>query len=1296
MEKEARVSLTFVSISFIIAIFFTVLAMAVPSFHTYGDNNETYLEEDQSPFFTYNFSANVTNAALDPINYSILEIKSDIHSSEDPSFYYWITLDPDTGVMYINASQDNETGRLNFSIFVSDEDNLGESRPFYFIINATNDFPNFTNIALEYNLTENINFIDYINATDEEEYYPIFFDINFTSCSLASWSTRDPNNCTLLSLVNVTNLSAIMNYTPSRDDAGNYTANISIRDYGNSSTCPYNFCSQDYQENKTRYYSEIIVFNVLSALLINVTDCQNAIFLENQSNTCQINVSAQDSDNTLNMSSLAILRNFPAGTISNTSWFFSPNESIATNFVKTVEINFTPQKTEVGNWTINFTVKDINSGENITEQIFIYVNRTYNDAPEIYNISSFTVSTNQTRVVNITVHDDDLLIPDKNVTGGGFNESMTFNVTVLNQSNHSQILPLQGFDIEIINMPLSGTNKTEAKIEFTPNSSEVGNYTINITVNDYDNSTHFTMFNISIITNNAPVWNETLDPIVEVKMDEDDELYLNISLNVTDPDGDALNFTFSSDSTFTAFTSSFNTTDGILNFSVDPPADADVGYHNVTITASDGYLTATQEFNFTIQNIPDNSTFGTFSAVNASLTTLTSGGNLTAQEGNATSLNFFINDDDFAIPEAQKVNFYKESITINLTIEGKNTTLFTFSRSSGFPTESPARTRFESNVFTPSQSDIGFYNITVNATSSNNESIIFTINLTIVNAADNPVLDSIGNRNYSILETIYIDFSATDNEDINETAPGSNITFTITNLTDGGGFLNFSSLNASSGILNFSINQTNAGHWTFNISVNDSSDLRDSEIINISIYDYPVILSPIQSFIFNMIENVSIELNFIVNSTIGYSTNETINYTLYINGIERNSTLGNSNGTAFLWDFYPNFTDETTCSGAVNITLNVSNLKLSNETSWTLNVNYTNHPLQLSNNISDTTGGATISLTLSDYFTDHDATDSCRNQTIGFTRTTLKSSGGTITTSITNWTADVTPSISFTASSSAEANYTITAFEYTNDTYSSAILGNTTSNNFTVEHIISITTVTTPSGGGGSSVRTKPVSLKILVPDPISAKRKDKLIIPLGVWNNGEVELREIVLSSVVAKDGLLRSDLISSFDISFIDKLKIGERRNVTLIVDIDTQATGLFEITITGTVKDPEYTDFAKIFIEIEEEEDVLEIIIFTEELIIGNPECAELKELIDEAKALAEQGETELARIKTEEVLSACKRAIAQPPSSRALGRLRDQLFNYISFTAIIAFTLGLLYYYYKRYKLKKAMAGYEQNL
>jgi len=1274
--KERENFLIFAGLLFLVLLLGFVLAIA-PTWQ--GSDVNYTLNEDTN--YYHDLRENITgynndvSFAIDTESNITWTNSSGIYNVSKDDVSNWISiLDSITGNFSINATFDNQTGFFIIPIQATnttDEEFTGTN--FEFIINATNDAPEFLNLNNTYNLTQEQGFLEYINATDEEEHFPLFFNISFfNNCSLADWSERGAGNCSIFNLTSASDNSSLMNFTPVRNDVGVYWANVSVMDNGNNSLCPHGYCDNDtYQQNKTSY--EIIKFNVFSILEINVTDCQDKIFQENVTGTCQINITTNGENDSLNISSYAFLRNYD-GSVSNTSWFYAENSTNATNFIKTITINITPDKTEVGNWTINFTVLDLSFDENATEQIYVYVNRTYNDAPELVNIADKDTSINLVTRINLTVYDDDLLIPDKNESYGGYNETITFDITILNQTNLSEELSLNGFDVEILNMPVSGTNTTEAKIEFTPNSTEAGNYTINITASDEESSVDYKTFNLTIIDNEAPVWNESLQ--TEFSVWEDNETYLNLSQNITDPDGDSLTFSFTNDTEFPSF--SLNSTTGIINFT---SLDADVGQHLVNITVSDGYLTNSSVFSFTVYNINDTPVIGTPLLVdNASVD---ANSNVNATEDNYTKLTLYVYDDDFKIPSGQK-SFYNESLTINLTIEGNNENLFNFTITDTSPI---GNLSIYEAIFTPNKTDVGDYNVTINATDLNSESDTLSFNLTITEINHNPVLTALTNQTSAVNRTVYYDINASDIEDGNESTGNLTFSYDFLNGTD---FINNNEtiFNFTTGVLNITFNSTQGGSYNINITVNDSTGLEDYETFWIYVYDLPNITFPVSSENFSLQENVTSNLTFRANHSVAdnltylfyidnivYSNSTDFNYTSLILR-ENQSYYGND--TNLTWSFMPNFSDET-YGNFKNLSLIVypSNTELENRTelnktiNWNINITHTNSPVEFSDNIGDKQAdyNTEITIDLTQYFSDVDYSDNYYNQDVDFTINS-NSSSSSISSSVSNWVLTLSSSIAV----SELLNIT------GNDSSS-----NDTSNNFIVQFTTPTTTpVPTPSGGGSRKV---PVSLKIIMPGPLSVYEEDRIEVPITLHNTGSRALFGIDLTSVVAKDGIIRDDITVSFDKSSFSSLDIGEKKNLTMTVYINTEEAGTFEITVNATVQTPDYHDWGKLYITVEEEEDLWEMLLFTEEFIAENPECIELKEIVNEAKKYFNEGKFDLARQKAEEAIDACKIAISQPRSLKAKKEVGEKIFEFLVIAMLFDFMIGFSYYFYKRVKLKR---------
>lgn len=1273
---------------------------------------EGFLNEDQEPVYTYNFSQNVTGSIQGNVTFSIYDIVSSnsLHSGFEIEDFYWIFINSSTGIMTLNSTNDNETSYFNISIQVVDDSSQGTTVASFFTVNATNDAPNFTNINSTYNLTQSDFFSRYLNATDEEEHYPLNFTIIFNeTCTHASWSGRNANeNCSLFDLgfdlINSSNTSALMNFTPSRNDVGVYYANISVMDSGENYDCPHIYCDNStYEQNKTFYYSEIVVFNIKANLEINASDCQNKIFNESAEGTCEINITTINSGDSLNISSNALLRNYDDSYILNNSWFHANESTTASNFVKTITINVTPTKNEIGNWSINFSAIDGNLNQD-SELVYIQVNRnaSLDDVPNLDALSNQEMSINENKRFNFSVYDNDFLIPDKNQSYGGYSETTTFHVNITNKSNGVP-MTITGFatsNIVIEYMPsISGgklTNHTTAYAQFTALESEVGEYFINITAQDQANQNHSQTFDLTILNNSFPYWNVPLE--TNFTINENETLALNLSQNVSDNDEDSLTFTYEllNGESFASFSVS---SVGIINFTAN---DSDVGSHLVNIIVSDGYLTNTTTFNFTINNLNDNVSI--YSLLGGS-TNINNGTVFNLTEDSASVFTLTVEDYDLEIPDEQiDKGFYNETFTLNLTIlnaTGQEVDLFNFTENRDLSYIS-SQTRFEAS-FTPNKSHVGNYTVIINITDLGNSSDEFIFNLSISDINHAPVLESLENQSSFINDSFYYDINSTDVEDIDEST--GNLTYSYEFLNDGNtnDFIsnNESIFNTTTGIFNITFNDTQDGAYHLNITVNDSENFIDYEDFWVYVYGFPTINFPLSSQSFSLKENETTEITFQVNHSVG----DNLTYLFYI---ENNGTLDlkdsinyYGNSTNYTWSFTPNFTDET-YSENKNLTLvvyssntNFTNASDFNTTSrWNITINHTNSPVSfegiIGGNDYTLSGGSPQTVTLSDYFSDYDASDLRINQSVRFTYNTYNASGNVITVTVTDWTNGTTPSINFSSTANGQAMYNIVANEY-NESNDSQIINTQSSNNFTVDLILTTTTTTI------TTTRTKnvPVSLKLIMPDPVSAYKKDRIVLPIELYNDGGQDLSGINLSGLIAKDNFLREDFNLSFSESYIQLLKIGERKNVTMTIDIDTDSLGLYEVTVNASVRDPVYADWGKFYLTIEENEQVKEKLLFTEEFILQNPECVELSEIVNEAKEYFQQGDFVKSILKINQAIEACKEAIAQPSKSKSTEITENKLYFYILVGTLVVFFTGVGYYFYKRMKLKRRSLQFELN-
>ncbi|MEK6927541.1 MAG: hypothetical protein AABX11_03850 [Nanoarchaeota archaeon] len=1269
-----RMGFRYLGIFVFVLIFFTGIAWAIDWIGTPWTTT-TQGTEDGSPSVSFNLSQYISYTAGElPLSFMFgadQNISSSLYGSKVTSFYSWITLNSSSGILTINSTNDNQTGEFNISLVTYEIGGTSvAAKVFPFLINATNDVPNFTlvsNYTMSVMSTNNTNSFN-LTGSDEEQHYPLSYNISFNSCSLAAWSSRigTSNNCNLSYLITgSSNITSVLNITDyGGNDIGTYNVTICAKENVNSVALP-TYRDSSYNTNRSVCKNTTLI--VERALSINVSNCSNSILNESVAFSCYVNVTTKGEIDSLLAWSNSTLRNTGAG-LSNSSWFFLSNSSSSSNYSQSYYIAVTPQKTEIGNLTVNFTVRDITTGENSSSLIYIYVNRTTNSVPVITSISNVVTSVDLPTNISFNVSDNDLLIPDKAL----YNESANITWSILNVSDNSQVLSLSDFDILSSGTGLGViSNLTRARIEFTASSIESGNYTINLSVRDEDDALAYTLFNISILNNHPPLW---INPIQTTFMvNETQNVYLNLSLNVSDEDEDILTFSYVLNNSFPSF--NLNSSTGIINFTGN---DSDVGQHLVNITVNDGYLSNVTEFNFTILNLNDNLTIESFSDYGF----LNSTTNSNTTEDTLTNITLWIYDNDILIPSGQKA-FYNESFMINVTIEGANTSLFSsFSKTSAFPDSSyPNKTEYIAN-FTPGKADVGNYNITINVTDASNYSSVLRFNMTVLELSHNPTLTAVSNQTASILQTFNYNFSASDVEDGNSSISGN--TNFIFYINDSLSLINFNSsyFNNNTGVLSVLFNQTQAGNHLISLTVSDSDGMNASTTFGLKVYDYPNVTYPSNLTSYNATENSSTNFIFAINHTVA----DSLNYSFYLNSVLINASYSIANGSNITFIFTPNFTQESYGTNS-NLSLFVYNSVYSELNSTGLfyfNISHANYPVVLYANISNQSSSSNLTLSLKDYFRDFDADDVNINQSIRFNYTLVNLSSGAISITQNNWVNGSSPNITFSASASSSAIYSISAYEY-NESNDSQIIRNLSSNNFSVDLNVEVVSTPSPSTGGGGGGSSDTVNTIKIIVSPLEVIEQDGYFsIPFQIKNTGQGTLSGINLDSLLALS--IQGEVNISLSKLYIDSLSSGESEEVILYIFADTNKSGKYLVTLFANVTSPKISDWADFYLEIiEPKRKVKEIIIFTEQLMVDNPECRELNELLNEAKSLMANNDFDAAFNKAQEAIDGCRKIMALD-SKRSLTQNLYGDYTYYFLLTFLVMAMFLIYILYKRARFK----------
>lgn len=1289
MNKKAKIA-KYIKSSYTILFLLTIsLVLSVswnePIERFYGNEDIIY---------NYNISNNVSNVkdnliiGIDTSAEKKIEWDNGTATSNYSSLTSlpWILFNTTTLILNINVTKDNQSGKFTLPFQARDNETLAGVNTFlYFTVNATNDYPDFA-LNESYPKEVNESTIEYsfnVTGTDEEKQYPLIYNLSFNNCTHAAWS--DKTDCNLsYNITRRDNATSTFNFTNMTDnEVGTYNLTICATDNVNA-TIPPAYRDSEYDTNKTTCKNTTLY--VKRTLNVNVTNCTNSIIQENENLICQVIVKTNGQTDNLNASSVA---SFTTGSTPplNSSWFFGINNSNATNFMQTYNINVTPQKTEIGNWSINFSVSDINTGERVYEPIYVYVNRTQNSNPEITitPITNNVTSIYRSTTINFPVYDNDLLIRDKI---NGFNETINFQVTIYNNSITRE--NITGLSYVFLKTPVQFTNRTEANITFTANASQYGNYTLNITITDRGingvNGTDSKEYNFTILSKNYPVWNQTnytFNLTVNSTYSTTERITINLSQYVADLDNSTMTFT-----NLTTFPSFNMDTGGIVNFT---PYKQDVGYQSITVTATNGFLdnTTTIFFNITNINSAPNITELFGNGINQSA--IYQGTTINTNESQVVNLYLVINDNDLPINDI----YYNETIQINtstINSSGITTNLFEFRTWSDCNEYAPCnfsnQTGFTAN-FTPTKAQVGTYNISINIKDLNNESVQRNFTL-IIQAINNPPnISTLTNRTSTINRSFYYRINATDTEDGNSTSNG-NLTFSY-NFSEGIDFFNSTIFNTTTGEINITFNETQGGKYKINITVTDSGiggsgNLSDSEIFWIYVYDLPNITLPNLGETFNTSENSTYNFTFAINHSVA----DSLNYSFSLNSLNINSSLNICNGTNKTFYFTPNFTQES-YGNYSNLTLFVFNSEypeLNTTRTWDFNITHTNYPINNYTDIQNQSNGSTVTLNLKNYFRDYDAEDSNINQKITFNYTRINQTSGAVPEiSISNWINGSTPNITFSSTSSSAGLYSITAYEY-NESNTSQVIRNITSNNFSVSLSVETVVVPTPvtsSGGGGGGGASTVDTIKLLAASETTINNNGHIEFKFEVINTGKSTLNNITLSNLIQQE--ISQEINTTFSKKSISSLSPGSSEKISLFIDIDTKKEGKYTLLLYANVSIPKISDWTEVYLNIikANESEAEKMIIFTEKLIIENPECIELDEVFKEAKKLFEEKEYEKSIEKTESIVTSCKNAISRNSQIKVSSILDKNYANYLFFIIIIL-VFFLFYFIYQRARFK----------
>ncbi|MEK6835343.1 MAG: hypothetical protein AABX61_03715, partial [Nanoarchaeota archaeon] len=236
----------------------------------------------------------------------------------------------------------------------------------------------------------------------------------------------------------------------------------------------------------------------------------------------------------------------------------------------------------------------------------------------------------------------------------------------------------------------------------------------------------------------------------------------------------------------------------------------------------------------------------------------------------------------------------------------------------------------------------------------------------------------------------------------------------------------------------------------------------------------------------------------------------------------------------------------------------------------------------------------------------------------------------------------------------------------------------------------STTTTTTGgsgAGGGSSGGLSRIVALDIIQPGNLSIYEKDTIITPIIIKNTGKTSLFGITLSAITEQKGIGLE-----LEDNFISALVVGEQTTRNLKI-ISTNFTGdRAEVVVTAKVTSPSVQDQVKFLLNLlkggGDAAKAEDQIAFADNFFNGNPECLELKELINQAQTALDNKDYAKAISLTDAAIQSCKNLlslIGKAPQAKP-AQLTDLLILGIESLVFFMLTYSM-YNYYKRRKLRR---------
>ena len=364
-----------------------------------------------------------------------------------------------TGLVNISNLNNTHVVCRNVRITVIDDKGAEDFQDVFLNISNTNDPPNVEVLSSYFNNTNGGNISSLVSYAES----PFIYKVNATDIDNLTYEGEILSFGDNSSFLNISSTTGIISFIPTQGDIGNHTINITVADdEGLIDNRIMNF------EIKNNSAPVFIVIGNYSCL---------------EDNTCYVPMEATDADG----DNLTFT--------SNNTIVFNVVDNSSQSPVTSATVNYTPNQSMLGNYSILVTVTDIRGAYDM-EIVYLSINNS-NDPPVVEPFSIPTIVELHSVSVYVQADDEDYDLPGTysyipvNVSNTTIyvTEYVTFNVT--NVSGKSMFTLNTSFN--------ASNNRTYTRIVFIPQIGDAGIYSVNISATDYNNVTNWTIENFTVL-----------------------------------------------------------------------------------------------------------------------------------------------------------------------------------------------------------------------------------------------------------------------------------------------------------------------------------------------------------------------------------------------------------------------------------------------------------------------------------------------------------------------------------------------------------------------------------------------------------------------------------------------------------------------------------------------------------------------------------------------------------------------------------------------------------------------------